>query len=109
MSSENSKLAAYLNLVREAEHQRFGKTESGAVFRGVVASLVRAKIEAIATGLTDEEMQAAILIGEHRNPLKADPPLDTQDYFPFNTETYWEAVYREAEDFWASRVGGGEE
>jgi hypothetical protein len=106
---DNPKLDAYLNLVIEAEHQFFGRAENGVIFRGLVAGLVRAKIEAHDAGLTPAEIQAAIQIGEYRNPLKANPPLDTNDYTPYNTEEYWEEVYREAEDFWARRCGSGRE
>lgn len=105
----SEKLIAYLNLVNAAERQPFGKLVDGLVIRGLVARLVWAKMQAQEAGLTPAEIQAAVQIGESRNPLRANPPLDTTDYAPGNTEAYWEAVYREAIAFWASRSGGEEE
>lgn len=107
MSSE--RLFAYLNLVKAAEQQPFVKSTDGLVMRGLLARLVWAKMQAQEAGLTPAEIQAAVQIGETRNPLKADPPLDTNDYAPGNSETYWEAVYLEALAFWAARSGGEEE
>lgn len=105
----SEKLTAYLNLVKAAEQQKFGKTEDGLIVRGLVAGLVWAKIQAHDTGLTPSEIQAAIQVGEYRNPLKTNPPPETNDYVPYNTESYWEAVYQEAVAFWASRRDGEEE
>lgn len=102
----SEKLTAYLNLVKAAEQQPFARTEEGLIARGLVAGLVWSKIQAREAGLTPSEIWAAIQIGEHRNPSKANPPPDTHNYAPYDTESYWEAVYREALAFWASQESG---
>ena len=105
MLPENPKLSAYLKLVDEAQQQPFGRDGEGLVFRGVVASVVLAKIQAHDAGLTNAEIEMAVQIGEHYNPMKANPPLDHQDYTLVNTEKYWQEVHAEAEAFWADRYG----
>ncbi len=65
--------------------------------------MVLAKIQAREAGLTEAEMEMAVQVGEHHNPLKSNPPFDTQDYALVNTERYWEGVHAEAEAYWADR------
>lgn len=95
--AENLRLAAYLNLIRRVEEQ----TSLVPTADRLTGTFAQAVLQAMQGGLSDEEMQAATIIGHFNGCKDAFLPPD----YPFVLAQleYWQAVYLEAERFWLER------
>ena len=100
---ENPKLAAYLDLVRHTEQQT---SQIPAVDR-LTGAFSHSVFQAMQTGLSHEELLAAVIIGSHLGRQRENEPPN----FPFliGQLDYWEAVYLEAEAYWARRYRSNDE
>ncbi|MBZ0320109.1 MAG: hypothetical protein K8L91_27095 [Anaerolineae bacterium] len=97
MPAENPQAIAYERLVTLAQEQ----TDDLEAIQNLVRVFARAILAALHVGLTPDEIRAACREGMGtETQVTLDPSLDPE---------YWLRVYAEAESFWASRSGYGNE
>lgn len=101
--SEKFRETAYFNLVDEAT-QNTGKLREMDRLTGTFAQAV---FQAVQVGLSHNEIAAALTIGHQQACRREDVE---PAYSPLFVQLeYWEAVYEEAQEFWAKRYRGDEE
>ena len=95
MQERTTKLEQYLSVVKAAQNYTT-VSRVDTLFPPDSQPLIAALDRAQSTGLTDTEIDQALVIGKHRgeNP---EPPEKNQD------PQYWQAVEHEIDEFWRNR------